>query len=91
MEFHMNGFFVECTFKPGTDMSEVMKLVEEEKSKVAELKAEGRLGQIFLAVPQGKVFIELNADSAESADATVRELPMSVWWDLEVFTLSGRA
>jgi muconolactone delta-isomerase len=72
-------------------MSEVMKVVEEEKSKVAELKAEGRLGQIFLAVPQGKVFIELTADSAESADATVRELPMSVWWDLEVFTLSGRA
>lgn len=87
----MSEFMVICTFKPGTDMSEVMAVVEEEKLKVAELKTAGHLGEIFLAVPQGKVFITLGAEDAASAEETVKELPMSVWWDLEVFTLSGKA
>ena len=87
----MSEFMVVCTFRAGTDMSEVMKVVDEEKAKVAQLQGEGRLGQIFLAVPQGKVFITLSGESDEAAEAAVRELPMSAWWDLEVFPLSGRA
>lgn len=87
----MSEFMVISTFKPGTNMSEVMAVVEEEKLKVIELQAAGRLGQIFLAVPQGKVFITLAADDSDTAEATVKELPMSAWWDLEVFTLSGKA
>lgn len=87
----MSEFMVISTFKPGTDMSEVMVVIEEEKLKVVEMQAAGRLGQIFLAVPQGKVFINLVADNAAAAEATVKELPMSAWWDLEVFTLSGKA
>lgn len=87
----MSEFMVISTFKPNTDMSAVMAVVEEEKLKVVELQKEGRLGQIFLAVPQGKVFITLAAEDARVAEATVKELPMSAWWDLEVFTLSGKA
>ena len=87
----MREFMVISTFKPGTDMSDVMKVVEEEKLKVKELQAAGRMGQIFLAVPQGKVFINLDADDEVAAEAAVKELPMSAWWDLEVFTLSGKA
>ncbi len=87
----MSEFMVISTFKPGTDMSDVMKVVEEEKLKVKELQAAGRMGQIFLAVPQGKVFINLDAEDAFAAEAAVKELPMSAWWDLEVFTLSGKA
>jgi hypothetical protein len=87
----MNQFMVVSTFKPNTDMSEVMKVVEDEKAAVKVLQADGRLGQIFLAVPNGKVFIEAFGEDTASAEAAVRELPMAAWWELEVYPLSGRA
>jgi hypothetical protein len=87
----MNAFMVVSTFKPNTDMSEVMKVVEDEKAAVKALQADGRLGQIFLAVPHGKVFIEAFGDDAAAAEANVKELPMATWWDLQVYPLSGRA
>ncbi len=87
----MSGFMVVATFKPNTDMSEVMAVVEAEKAMVKVLQDAGRIGEIFLAVPKGKVFIEAHGDSDESAEAAVKELPMSAWWDLEVYPLSGKA
>ena len=89
--YTMSEFMVVSTFKPGTVMAEVMAVVEEEKAAVKVLQAAGRLGQIFLAVPHGKVFIEAFGDDAQAAEANVKELPMSKWWDLEVYPLSGRA
>jgi muconolactone delta-isomerase len=87
----LSGFMVVSTFKAGTDMSEVMTHVESEKAKVTELQAEGRLGSIRLAVPRGKVFLDVFATDEESTAATVRELPMAIFWDLEVYPLSGTA
>lgn len=87
----MSEFMVISSFKSGTDMSEVLSVVEDEKAKVKELQDAGRLGQIFLAVPQGKVFLRVDADSPEAAAASVSELPMARWWNLEVFALSGQA
>ena len=87
----MDAFMVVSTFKAGTDMAEVMKVVDEEKFKVKELQTEGRIGSVRLAVPNGKVFLDVYAGSKELAAATVLELPMSKWWDLEVFPLSGTA
>jgi muconolactone delta-isomerase len=87
----MSDFMVVSTFKPDTNMAEVMAVVEEEKAMVKVLQNAGRLGQIFLAVPRGKVFIEAFSDDAQAAEASVRELPMAQWWDLEVYPLSGRA
>jgi muconolactone delta-isomerase len=87
----LSGFMVVSTFKKGTDMKAVMAVVEEEKTKVKELQAEGRIGSIRLAVPNGKVFLDVFAADSESAGSTVRELPMAKWWDLEVYPLSGTA
>lgn len=84
-------FMVVSTFKPDTEMSEVLSVVEAEKAKVLELQQANRLGGLRLAVPQGKVFIDVFADTTEAAAETVRELPMSKWWDLEVYQLSGTA
>ena len=87
----MLSFMVVSTFKPFTDMKEVLTVVEEEKAKVLELQNEDRIGSIRLAVPQGKVFLDVFAEDAAGAEATVRELPMAKWWNIEVFTLSGTA
>ncbi len=82
---------VVSTFKPFTDMKEVLQVVEEEKAKVLDLQNQGRIGAIRLAVPQGKVFLDVFALDAHQAEDTVLELPMAKWWNLEVFTLSGTA
>ena len=85
----MLPFMVICTFKQGTNMQEVFAVVAEEQSKVAELKAESRLGSVKMAVPNGKVFLEVFASDANHASDTVLELPMAKWWDLEVYPISG--
>ena len=87
----MSMFMVVSTFKEDTVMPEVLKVVEEEKTMVKILQDQGRMGAIRLAVPHGKVFLEVFAADAAEAEATVRELPMCKWWDLEVYPLSGTA
>jgi muconolactone delta-isomerase len=87
----MAQFMVVSTFVKGVDMKVVLKVVEEEKAKVIELQEQGRLGGIRLAVPQGKVFLDVFANDENDALATVRELPMARWWNLIAYTLSGTA
>ena len=87
----MQQYMVVSTFKAGVDMRDVLTVVDAEKAMVKVLQAAGCLGQIRLAVPQGKVFLDVYADNPTSAAATVHELPMAQWWDLEVYTLSGTA
>lgn len=87
----MAQFMVVSTFFEGVDMKEVLQVVEEEKAKVKELQEQGRLGSIRLAVPQGKVFLDVFANDEAEAMAIVKELPMARWWDLLAYTLSGTA
>jgi muconolactone delta-isomerase len=87
----MSQFMVVSTFHEGVDMKEVLQVVEEEKAKVKELQEQGRLGEIRLAVPQGKVFLDVFADDDAEALAIVEELPMARWWTLVAYKLSGTA
>jgi len=87
----MQQFMAVSTFLPGTEMPEVLKVVEEEKAKVAELQEQGKLGSLRLAVPQGKVFLDVFAEDEAQAEAVVNELPMAKWWSIEIFKLSGTA
>lgn len=87
----MQQFMVVSTFREGVNMQEVLQHVEAEKAKVKELQGEGRLGGIRMAVPQRKVFLDVFADDEAGAGATVKDLPMAVFWDLEVYKLSGTA
>ncbi len=87
----MAQFMVVSTFFEGVDMREVLQVVEEEKAKVKELQVQGRLGEIRLAVPQGKVFLDVFANDEDEALTIVKELPMSRWWNLDAYTLSGTA
>jgi len=81
----MNPFMVVCTYKPNTDMAEVAKVIPAEQEAAKNLQDAGRLGAIHLALPRGTVFLEIFAQDISAAETTVRELPMSKWWDLDVF------
>ena len=86
----MEKFMVVCTFKQGTEMSDVYAVVAEEQAKAAELQAAGKIGAIHLAtLSRGTVFIEAFAATLEEATATIQSLPMAIWWDIDVFPLSA--
>jgi len=85
----MDAFMVVCTFKQGTQMSEVFAVVAEEQAQVARLEAEGRIGSVHLALARGTVFIEAFGEDVDDVEATIRSLPMSTWWDLDTFALGA--
>lgn len=88
----MDPFMVVCTFRPGTDMADVMAVVGEEQAKVAEFKALGVIGAVYLATrDRGTVFLEVFADGPEGASEAVQSLPMARWWDLDVYPLNPPA
>lgn len=74
-----------ATFNTGTDMSEVMAVVQDERAHVQVLASEGRIGSIHVSLPRQTVFIEIFADDDASAEATVMTLPMSKWWTLDIY------
>ncbi len=83
----MSEFMVVCTFKEGTDMADVMKVVAAERDAVATLQAAGTIGVVKLATPQGKVFIEAHSADIESARAVIEALPMAQWWNIELYPI----
>lgn len=87
----MSQFMAVSTFIDGTNMAEVLKVVEEEKAKVSELQETGHVGSVRLALPQGKVFLDVFANAAAAAKLVVEQLPVAKWWNAEIFTLSGTA
>jgi pyridoxamine 5'-phosphate oxidase family protein len=78
-------FIVVATFKPDTDMREVMAVVAEERAQVDVLKRDGRMGSGFISQPRGTVFLEIFAADESGAAETAKTLPMSKWWDLDVY------
>ena len=71
-------------------MSEVFAVVAEEQAKASELQNAGKIGAIYLAtLSRGTVFIETIAMTEEDAIATMKSLPMSVWWDIDVYPLAA--
>jgi muconolactone delta-isomerase len=81
----LDTFMVVCTFKPETVMDDVFAVVAEEQAQIRELEAEGRIGAIHLSMARRTVFLEIFATDADSAEQTVRTLPMSKWWDLDLY------
>jgi phosphoribosyl-dephospho-CoA transferase len=76
------------TFKPNTDMQEVFAIVAEELAQVAVLRSAGQLGSIHLSQPRATVFLEIFAPDEPHAVAIVTSLPMSRWWDLDLYPTS---
>ena len=85
----MEPFMAICTFKEGTAMEDVFAVVAEEQAQVKILETQGRIGSIHLSLARGTVFIEIFADHEGGAVATVHTLPMSKWWDIDVYPLAA--
>ena len=81
----MDTYIAVASFSPDTDLPQMMAVRTEEIAKVAELREEGRLGAVHPSPTRGRVFLEVQADSEDAAMATVRELPMAQWWNIELF------
>ncbi len=84
----MNKFMVVCTFNPNTVWEEITAMVPEEMAAVKVLEAEGVLSAVRVSVARDKVFLEVSADDAAGAKATVQRLPMSKWWDLDPYQIA---
>ena len=78
-------FIVVATFKPDTDMAAVMAAVTEERAQVDVLKRDGRMGSGHISTPRGTVFLEMFAADESDAVVAVKTLPMSNWWNLDVY------
>jgi hypothetical protein len=84
----MNTSMVVGTFKPNTNMQEVFAVVAEERAQVAVLRSAGQIGSIPLALPRATVFLEIFAPDEPQAVAIVKSLPMSRWWNLDLYPTS---
>lgn len=85
----MNKFMVVCTFRPDMVWDEVTAMVPEEIAAVKVLEAEGVLSAVRVSVARDKVFLEVSAEDAAGAKATVQRLPMSKWWDLDPYEIAA--
>ena len=85
----MTTHIVVSTFRPGTDMRDVFAVVDQERAQVAALVADGRLGSVHLSPERGTVFLEIFAEDAATARATVASLPMAKWWELDIYPINA--
>jgi len=84
----MDTFIVIATFDATSDLSGMMAVVAEEVVQVEVLRGEGRLGFVHLSPARGTVFLEIHADDVAAAEATAGTLPMSPWWQIDVYPLA---
>lgn len=81
----MNSYIVVATFKPNTNMQEVFAVVAEERAQVVVLRSAGQLGAVHLSLARNTVFLEISAPDETQARAVVNSLPMSRWWDIDLY------
>ena len=87
----MDTFMVVAAFKPDTDMRDVLAVVKDDLAQVAVLRAEDRVGSIHISLARGTTFFEIFASDEGTAKATVETLPMSKWWDLDIYPITPPA
>jgi len=85
----MATFMVVASFSPETDLPLMNSVIAEEVAQVRTLTSEGRLGSVHISPARGRVFLEVHADDAGSASATVETLPMAKWWTFDVYPTVG--
>ena len=85
----MPTFIAVAGFSPETDLPLMSAVIEEEVAQVRALTAEGRLKAVHVSPTRGRVFLEVIADNEDEARATVETLPMSQWWEIDIYPTMG--
>lgn len=85
----MSTYMVVASFDPDTDLPKMNDVLAAEIARVKELREANLLGSLHIAAAQGRVFAEVFAEDAATAEGIVQSLPMSAWWRLEVFATTG--
>lgn len=85
----MHTFMVVCTFTPDTVMEEVTAMAPEEMAQAKALRDEGLLSMVRVSVARDKVFLEVSAPDPAGVVDVVHRLPMSKWWDLDIYQIAA--
>ncbi len=84
----MLKFMVVCTFRPDTSMDQVTAMVPEEMAMAKILKEEGVLDFVMVSTPRDKVFLSITTSDTVSARAIAQRLPMSKWWEMNIYQIA---
>lgn len=63
-------------------------MIPEEMAQVKVLQEENVLSSVRISIARDKVFLEVSGADSAGAEATVRRLPMSKWWDLDTYQIA---
>jgi hypothetical protein len=81
----MVSFMVVATFKDGVTSEDIRNLIPAEQVQAKALVEDGRLGFIKVAMPKRTVFLEAFGEDEARVAETIKSLPFSAIWDLEIF------
>jgi len=81
----MKSYIVIARFKDGTTQEEIKSFIPAEVVQAKILEDKGLIGFIKVAMPKRTVFLEAFGASEAEATDSIKSLPMSEIWDLELF------
>ena len=76
---------VVATFKDGVTPDDIRALIPAEQVQAKSLVEDGRLGFIKVAMPKRTVFLEAFGEDEARVIETIKSLPFSAIWNVEIF------
>ena len=76
---------VVATFKDGVTPEDIRALIPAEQARAKVLVENGKLGFIKVAMPKRTVFLEAFGEDEARVTETIKSLPFSAIWNVEIF------
>jgi hypothetical protein len=81
----MNSYMVVATFKADVTQDEIRALIPAEQIQAKVLEEQGIIGAIKVAMPKRTVFIEAFGEDDQNVLESIKTLPLSTLWNIELF------
>ena len=81
----MNSYMVVATFKADITQDEIRALIPAEQIQAKVLEEQGIIGAIKIAMPKRTVFIEAFGEDDQNVLESIKTLPLSTLWNIELF------